>query len=72
MRFRETNHLRKWANEAGKNMRGGHRRKPSFAKADPQCGKCHYLLSSHQSAGIKREQYLANGMCENFTESVNP
>ena len=70
MRFRETNHLRKLANESGKLMRSGLKARKFDTLPDPQCATCGYKQSSHHAVGQTRDWLIKNGMCEQFTEGV--
>jgi hypothetical protein len=69
MRFRETNHLRKAANEAGKKMRGPRHSKShaqQSAENIAQCARCGYMRYSHNPSGPGYDWSRKNGMCEEF------
>jgi len=61
----ETNHLRKYANEAGKQMRGPKRprmpREPHILME--KCQHCEYLLVSHDPRLPNYELFRREGMC---------
>jgi hypothetical protein len=69
MRFRETNHLRKIANEAGKQMRGPHNSKSHAQQSvenTAQCARCGYMRYSHDPKASGYDWSRKNGMCEEF------
>lgn len=75
MRMRETNHLRKYANEAGKKMR-----EPRYSalvhdaraaidrRLFQQCARCGYQRISHDPQTASYAFYLTEGMCSDFQE----
>jgi len=69
--MRETNHLRKYANEAGKQMRGP-RKSSKFRPANmdgwQQCAVCDYMKASHDPRNPQFEHYRNEGMCPEFRE----